>query len=226
MQSAPPLWNSPQPGAPPGGQASPFTKRCETLGNVALALGALELLSSVQRLLGPLFGKAILDFQRTIMPKTPHGPSMDDLMDAGKDLMAKVAIWEAVRAVPFLVATAVLIWIALRLRKAEPAALRAARTWSFAALGVVAVSTVLQVLVTIPATMEYQQAVVKMMTKVPAGPSAPPIDMGAMMSRVTMISSIIGLLAGVAFLSAWPIVLYVWAGKLQKDAPSAATGDG
>jgi hypothetical protein len=219
MQSAPPLWNSPQPGAPPAAATTPLTKRFETLGNVSLALGALELLSCVQRLIGPLFGKAILDFQRNIMPKTPHGPSFDEILDAGKDLMNKVTLWEAVRAVPFLIATSVLIWIALRLRKADAGALRAARTWSLAALGVVVLSTLIQIFVTIPATMEYQRALVKTMTSLPTrGGAAPPFDMGEMMSKMTIISSLIGLVVGVVFLSAWPIVLYVWAGKIQKDA--------
>jgi hypothetical protein len=219
MATAPPLWNSPQPGAPPAAQATPFTKRCETLGTLSLALAALEGLACFQRLMGPIFGKAILNFEKGIMPKTPGGPSFDDIVGAGKDLLDKIVIWEAVRAVPFLVATCVLGWIALRLRKAEPAALRAARTWSLAALGVVALSALIQIFVTIPATMEYQQAIVRLMPKIHSGSSAPPIDMDTMMSRVTLISSIVTLLGGIAFMSAWPIVLYVWAGKILKDAP-------
>lgn len=226
MQQAPPLWNTPQPGAPPGAMASSFTKRCETLGNVSLALAALELLSSVQRLMAPLFSKTILGFQRSIMPKPKHGPSFDDIMDSATGMLDKITVWESVRAVPFLVATCVLGWIALRLRKADPAALKAARTWSLAALGVVAFSAVIQVLVTIPAQIEMQTAIGKSMSKLPAGASAPPIDMGAMMTQIGLISGIIGLLVGVVFLSAWPIVLYVWAGKIMKDAPGASSADG
>lgn len=225
MQTSPPLWSPSQPGAPAAG-GSPLAKRCETLGNVALALSALELLSCVQRLLSPLLGRAAMRWQKAFMPKMPRGPSMDEMMDAGRELMDRIAVWEVVRTLPFLIATGVLIAIAVRLRRGDLGALAAARRWSAAALAVVALSAVIQVLVTIPATIDYTRAVVKTMPKLPAGPSGPPFDMGAMMSNMTMISSILGLIGGVLFLSAWPIVLYVWAGRIERaaESPEASLG--
>jgi hypothetical protein len=205
----------PSAGAPPGAQATPFAKRLETFGTVCLALGAMELVNCVQRLMAPLYRNAMLTWQKSFMPTTPSGPSMDDVIDGARRFGQRIAPWEAARTVPFLVATVVLIWIAVRLRKGEIEALFAARRWTFAALGVVALSALLQVLVTIPATIEYQKEIVATMAPLPGGT---PFDFGAFMSSFTVAISVISLILGVIFLSAWPIAVFVWSGKLLREA--------
>jgi hypothetical protein len=207
----------PPAGAPPAAPVAPLVKRYETFGNVSLALAALEGLLCVQRMFSPLLTRSAFGFQRSLMPKTRGGPPIDEIMDAAQKLGQSIAVWEAVRAVPFLIASAVLGWIALKLRKGEPAALHAMRKWTFAALGVVLLSTVIQALATVPATMEYQKAVVALMPASPPGAAAP-FDFGAFMSTFTLAITIAGLIAGAVFMSIWPIVAYVWAGKLIKES--------
>ncbi len=45
--------------------------------------------------------------------------------------------------------------------------------------------------------------------------------MKAMTSTVTLVSTIGGLVVGTLFLSVWPVVLYVWAGRLIRDGALA-----
>jgi hypothetical protein len=123
--------------------------------------------------------------------------------------------------VPFVVATCVLLWIAIRVRRGDTKALGAARTWALAALGVVATSALVQVLVTIPATMEYQRQVMDAMAVLPPRAKAP-FDIKGVMSAATIVGSIGGLVMGTMLLSVWPVTLYLWAGRLLRDATQAA----
>jgi len=220
----PPLWNMPSPGSPPGAAMPPSAKRVETFATVCLALSALELVYCVQRLLSPIFTRSVLSWQKALTPKTRGGPPMDEIMAAAQRFAQSIAIWESARAVPFLIATCALGWIALRLRKGETAALFAARRWTFAALGVVAISTLIQVLVTVPATMEYQKSLVGMMPVMKRG--AAPFDVGALMSSVTLAATVIGLIVGAITFSAWPIAVYVWSGKLIRETSAAREPSG
>jgi hypothetical protein len=208
----PPLWNQPAPPDP--------AKRYETLGTACLALSVLELLYCVQRLLSPFFSRSIIELQRSILPETPHGPPVGGMVDAAQGFMAKIALWEAARTVPFLIATGFMIWIAIRLRRGDARALFTARKWTFWALGVVVISVLIQILVTVPATMAYQRDVVDLMP-VPAG-SAMPFDMKRIMSSVTLVSTLFGMLSGTLLAIAWPIAVYLWAGKLIRETPPAA----
>lgn len=74
-----------------------------------------------------------------------------------------------------------------------------------------------------PATLEYQRHLVDSLPAMPAGAGTPPIDVKSFTSSVTAISVMLGLAGGIVFLSAWPIVLYVWAGQLIREtlAPDA-----
>ena len=217
-QQAPPLWNQPHPGQQPG--AHPFAKRFETLGNVSLGLGAGELLYCLWRLVSPLLSQAMVGAQRGMLAGAKGAKGavpMAGITDAAQAFMAQIQLWEALRTLPFLVATGFLIWIARSIRKGDASALSAAKVWSLGALGAVAISVVIQILVTVPATMEYQRAIVDLMPTIPGG-SAAPFDVKKMTSSITIISTVIGLFFGTVILSAWPITLYFWASKLRRDA--------
>ena len=220
---APPLWPAgPPPGAPPGTRAPPSpARRRETLGTVCLVLSIIELLYCGYRLLSPLLSRGILDAEKAFFRSMPTGAPAKPMMDAAEAFMARIAVWEAARTVPFAVATCFLLWIAIRLRRGDAGALRAARTWMPFALGVVAVSALIQALVTVPATLEYQRQVVDLMPAMSSGAKAP-FDVKAVTSAVTMVSAIAGMALGTLFLSVWPVVLYVWAGRLIRDAARAA----
>jgi hypothetical protein len=222
-QQSPPLWNQPYPGQQPG--AHPFAKRFETLGNVSLGLGIGELLYCLWRLVSPLLSQAMVGAQRGMLAGTKSAGRMVGINDAAQAFMAKIQLWEALRTLPFLVVTAFLIWIALRIRKGDAKALAVAKLWSLGALGAVAVSVVIQIVVTVPATMEYQRAIVDLLPTMPSGSSAP-FDVKKMTSSITIISTVIGLFFGTVILSAWPIALFFWASKLQRDSAAQASAYG
>jgi hypothetical protein len=222
MQGPPPLWpQQPPPGAPPGARPPPsLAKRMETLGNVCLVLSLVELLYCAQKLLAPLFTRNIFDMEKVMFRRLPGAPPISPMMDAAAGFVARIAIWETTRTVPFVVATCFLLWIAIRLRRGDAGALVAARTWMPFALAAVFVSALIQVLFTLPMTMEYQRQVVELMPAMPSSAAAP-FDVKAMTSMVTMLSAISGLVMGTLFLSVWPVMLYVWAGRLSRDAAKA-----
>jgi hypothetical protein len=206
MPPPPPARNQPTPAA-----------RYRQLGTTSLVLAILELLYCVWRLLTQLFSESINAASRALVPQAPNGPSVKDMMDAARDFGQRIAVWEAVRTIPFLVATGFLLWIALRLREADARALFTARTWTLWAFGAVAVSLAIQITFTVPATMEYQRRIAAMMPSIPTGENGPPIDMKEMMSSISSVSLIFGLVLGTALAAAWPIVLRVWAGRLIRE---------
>jgi hypothetical protein len=213
-QQAPPVWDQPSPGAPRGPRSP--AQRYETLGTTCLALSIGELLYCLWRLLSPLVSRTMIEAQRRMLPSNAGGVPMAKITDAAQSFMAQIQVWEAVRTVPFLVATAFLLWIALRLRKAEEKALFAAKAWGLWALGAVVVSVLIQILITVPATIEYQRAVVDLIPTMPAGASTP-FDVKKMTSSITIISTVMGLVIGTVAMAAWPIALYFWASKLIRE---------
>jgi hypothetical protein len=185
-------------------------------------LAILELLYCAQKLVSQIFSHSMIEGQRSLFPTTPHGPPMNAMLDAAQALSRRIAPWEIGRTLPYVAATVLLLLIAIRLRRGEVAALVTARQWAFAAFGVVAVSLLIQIVAILPATMDYQRVIVESMPAAPAGTGAPPFDMKQMMSSMTLVGTLVGLVMGTAFMSAWPIVLYVWSGKLLRQA--RATG--
>jgi hypothetical protein len=209
----------PVPAGPPG---PPPAKRYETLGTVTLVLALLEVAYCLFRLVSQLLNSSLIEAERAFFPSTPHGPPMGAMFDAARVFAQRIAPWEAARTVPFLVASAYLAWLALRLRRGDARALFVARQWVWAAFGTIALSLLIQVLVTMPATMEYQRQIVETMPTLPAGKGAPPFDMKQMMGSMTLVGAILGVVVGTVVLSVWPVVLWVWAGKLIRETAAPA----
>ncbi len=201
-------------------EGSPLAARCRTLGTLSLVLAILEIVYCGQKVVFQLMNSRIIAAERAYMPKTP-GMSPAIYTEAN-ELARRVVPWEIARMVPFIVASVVLLFIARRLRAGDLAALGVARQWAFAALGVVGLSLLVQIVAIVPATLDYQARMVELL---PATPRGAPFDMGQMMSSMTMVGTVMGLAMGTVILSVWPIVLYVWACRLQRDARSAFSGD-
>jgi hypothetical protein len=216
-QQSPPGWYAP-PGALPGPDPRVKTPaaRWKTLGTTCLALSVGELLYCLWRLVSPLFSHKMMEAQRGMLPSTAGGVSIGKMADAGERFMAEIQRWEMLRTLPFLLATAFLLWIALRLRKAEEKALFAARIWALWALGAVAISLLIQILVTVPATIAYQRAIVDLIPAMPTGAAAP-FDVKQITSSITIISTLIGVAIGAIVVAAWPVALYFWASKLIRE---------
>jgi hypothetical protein len=209
------------PAAPP---APPAAVSVRTLGTTALVLGILELCYCGFRLVSQALNATILAAEKSMFRTTPHGPPMGALMDEAQVYAHRIAPWEMLRTVPFAVATGVLVWIAVRLRRGDEGALEAARRWIYWALGAVVFSLLVQLVFTLPATMEYQRHVVAAMPVLPGHGGAPPVDTRELMGSMTLVSTILGVVFGTAFLSAWPIVFHVWSGRLLRRLQAVAAG--
>lgn len=121
---------------------------------------------------------------------------------------------------PFAVASVVLLFIARRLRAGDLGALGVARQWAIAALGVVALSVLVQIIAVIGPTMDYEARVVELMPKTPAAKA--PFDVTQFMSSMTMMGLVMGVAMGAVAMSVWPAILYVWAGRIRRDASTTA----
>jgi hypothetical protein len=218
-----PLWND---ALPPGARPFPDAplrpdKRYVTCGTTCLVLAAADLLYSLQKVLGSVLSGPLIEFEKTMLASGKHPVAMPGVLDAASDFLARIAFWESLRMVPYVIAGGVLLWIGARIRRGDARGLRAARTWVWCALGVVLVSALVQLLVTVPATMEYQRRIVAALPVLPASARPPPFDIKRMMSTFTIAFSTLGLVTGTATMATWPIVLYVWAGRLLRDVPTA-----
>jgi hypothetical protein len=193
------------------GAASTDQKRLETLGTFCLVFGITELLYAVYQVLAAAMGSSLLELQRRVIAGIAAGmsgrgaPAMPAVLDAAQDLVRRIAIANAVRMVPFVIASGVLVALALRLRRGDLSALRAARTWSYWALGVVGLSALLQLLVTVPATMDYGRRIFATLPMPPPGRAGPPFDVLRFMDTVMMASAIGTALIGSLVLAIWPI---------------------
>jgi hypothetical protein len=187
-----------------------------TLGTTALVLGILELSYCGFRLVTQALNSTLIAAEKSILPATPHGPPMGALMDEAQVFAHRIAPYEVLRTVPFAVATGVLLAIAVRLRRGDEGALEAARRWIYWAMAAIVFSLLVQVVFTLPATMEYQRHVVDVMPVLPSRGGAPAVDMKQMMGSMTLVSTILGVVFGTGFLAAWPIAFHVWSGRLMR----------
>lgn len=182
-------------------------------GDALPRAGILEIVYCALKGVLQLLNTRILAAERRLMPSPA-------IFSAAETMSRRIVPWEIARTVPFAVASVVLLFIARRLRAGDLGALAVARQWAIAALGVVGVSLIVQFVAVVPATLDYQT---KLADSLPsASRTGAPFDVGAMMSSLTMMGMVTSVGMGALILSAWPIVLYVWAGRLQRDARGAS----
>jgi len=196
-------------------QGTPLERRCASLGNLCLVLGILEIGYCGQRVILQLLNDRIVRAERAFFPSGAHPPPAGIYSEA-EAFAHRVAPWEIARTVPFVVAAVALLFIAHRLRQGDLAALGAARQWALAALGVVAVSLLVQIIAIVPATMDYQARVVEMLPTPPHGKA--PFDVGQFTSSMTIVGLGFGLAFGAVGMSVWPVIFYIWAGRLRAEA--------
>ena len=194
---------------------TPLERRCASLGTLCLLLGILELVYCGQRVIMQLLNDRIVRAERAWFPSGAHPPPAAIYGEA-EAFAHRVAPWEIARTVPFVVAAVALLFIARRLRQGDLPALGAARQWALAALGVVAVSLLVQIIAIAPATMDYQARIVELVPTPPHGKA--PFDVGQFMASTTVVALGFGLAAGAVGMSVWPVILYIWAGRLRAEA--------
>jgi hypothetical protein len=194
--------------------------RYANLATTALALAILEIVQGLFRVITQIANMAY-GTHHAFTPKTVRGEALTEMTELGTRFAQRIGPWEIARAVPFLVASALLVSIALRIKRGDVEALRVARQWAFLAFGVLALSVLIQAMVTVPATLDYQEHLVAVMPVVMPKSGAPPFDVKALIGSMTKVGALLGLVFGTAAMAAWPIILYVWAGKLLR-APAAS----
>jgi hypothetical protein len=230
-QGSPPPWpQEPTYSGPPGGPYAapggpyrapygvqrPLGSRIHSLGTLSLVLAILELLYCAVRVGSAALSSAVIEMQRSAMRAMPPEATqgLGAIQDVAQGFARRMMIWELVRLFPFVVATAFLMWIALRLRKGDTTALRAARTWMFGALGAIVLSLLIQLLVTVPLAAEMQS---RMLGVLNTNGKGPPIDTSAL-AGITEVFTVATMGFGAMVLSTWPVVLYLWAGRLSREA--------
>jgi hypothetical protein len=194
----------------------PLHDRLRSLGTLALVLSIMQIASTVLGLLSNLGSSSMMGFQRQMMGG--GAAQSEAIFKAAEEFSGKIAVAEAIRGVPFAIASGWLLMIAMRLRRGDVTALKPAREWPFVAFGVLALSVIVQLTFSVPAMMEYQQRIVSSMPAMPKGRGAPPFDFAAMMETMMAGAAYGGMVIGTVVMSIWPIVLRVWSGRLLRDA--------
>lgn len=198
----------------------PLHDRIRSLGTLALVLAIMQIASTVLGLLSNLGSGSMMGFQRQMMGGAAQS---DAIFKAAEEFSGRIAIAEALRGVPFAIASGWLLMIATRLRRGDVRALKPAHEWPFLAFGVLVLSVIVQLTITVPATMEYQQRIFSAMPAMPKGSGAP-FDMGAMMNTIMTGAAYGSLVMGTLIMAIWPIVLRVWSGRLSRDPQAQPPG--
>jgi hypothetical protein len=221
-QPAVPVWGPPPaapPGAPPGASKRPFDRRVDTFGIVVLITGGCGVLWSLFKiasavLAGPLT-QIYLAWLGNISPRAP----VANMMGPASDFLARISAFETANGIVMLVCSAILAWFGLGVRRRAAGSFERVRKWSIAALVVLALSTIARVIITIPATLAYTAQIAARMPKTPGSP----VDVGAITSSVTMVSTVMSVGLGVVMLAIAPIVLLVWSARLKAEADQGAS---
>ncbi len=213
------------PGTPYGQVAltpvEAWNKRVRLFGIVVIICAAAYLFLIVSRLAVRGLTVPLLRMYFAWLETMAPTVSLSKMVEPIQTFLDKMLIWEIVAAVPFAGCAAWLIFIGRRLRRCERAALGTIRTWTIAAAGCIVLSAVVQVFVTLPATNAYSAELMKVMPSTPAsGRGAPPFDISKMVSSMTSAATGVGIVLGLLTAAAFPVALYIWAKKLERDAPA------
>jgi hypothetical protein len=216
-------WIPPQ-GAPPGylqqspGEG-PVAKGFSNLGTWSLVLGILELLFCFYKLVSAALSSSIMAMNRSLLGAAPTPPPapLSGMMASVEEFTSKIALWEAIRALPFAIASGFLIGLAVRLRRGDRSALFAARIWVWFALGVIVLSVGLQLFVIFPLTLEYTRRLTSAMSSASTVGGKPVFDFGGVMDTMTLVSTGISLIVNTLFFAIWPVVLRLWADRLIRE---------
>jgi hypothetical protein len=150
------------------------------------------------------------------------GARFSKLMEPMENFMEKIAIWEMLRTVPFVIAAGWLVVLGRRLLRQDRSALAAIRTWCYASAAPIVISVLIQLIFVLPATLAYSEAVSKSMPMTtPHGSSAAmPFDISTFVSTMTNAATGAGIIIGAMTLAIFPLVLFFWSKKLSQDAPA------
>jgi len=216
----------PPAGAPPGavGQEAAAPRSWSNLGTLCMVLAGAQLLWFVYTVASAALALVALRYVSGYLgsasPGTAGAPGQ--LLDGVEAFARSQAIWQIARAVPFAACSVALAVIGFGIYRGRERSLRAARTWVWVALAVVALSLCLQIFVLIPESLEYQRLLGGRMGTTPLGAK------GSALDTYTLVMSIIMPIGWSVILAAWPIALRVWTDRLllEASAATASASDG
>ncbi len=198
------------PGAPLPTSAD---KRIKTLGTTALVLAILDLVWCLYKIGSAAISVPMMAFQRKMVPPASPGTpaGFEQLFEDMQENMVTLAAWDAARQVLFAIASAFLVYIALRLLRSDASALSLAQTWTWGAFAVIVVSIGIQAAVIYPMQMDYLERMQEFIAS--SGPM--PSGFGSTIEAFSLVSIIVTLVGGTIVMAVWPIVLRIWADRLQ-----------
>jgi hypothetical protein len=212
------------PGAPYGRAVlSPieaWNKRARTFGIVIIVCAAAYLFLIVTRLAFRGMTVPLLRMYFAWLESLSPTVSLSKMLDPIEVFLDKMLIWEIATAVPFAACATWLIFIGRRVRRCERAALGAVRTWTLAAAACIVFSLGVQIFVTLPATTAYSAELMKAMPAPKGGHGAAPFDVHAMVSSMTSAATGMGIVLGTLIAAAFPVALYLWSKKLERETPA------
>jgi len=215
-----PVADRPNWPSPLGPLPAPPDERIRTIGIVALILAILETLYAAYQLFAALLSGPLLKWQKSLFAGMPGGDPA--VFDSAEKLVGQITVGQSLRMVAFIAVSVWLIVIAVQLIKGRAAALEAARSWTWLALGALALSVLIQAFVLVPAQIASQQ---EMFRSLPTS-SGPPPPAGFMegMGIFTIVTTVVMVAVGAILMAIWPVALRLWAGKVLKQV-SAAKAD-
>jgi hypothetical protein len=210
------------PGAPAPTQIDPGIR---SIGIASVVLAILQLVWGLFQTISSVAALPMLHMQKKAFATGPAGsasPELTQMMDRMQDYMVTFAVWGSVRQLIFMIASAVLLYVAVRLMRGSPEALPLARKWSWGALAVLGVSVLIQAAILVPSQLDYQNHV---FDSVPGGASGAPTIMSSM-ETFTTVWAVIMMIGGAVIMAIWPIVLRFWADKAEEKYRELPVPDG
>jgi len=187
----------------------PRTARIASLGTASLAFGAIGLTCWV------LYAARVVF---VLVDPSSAVPSPEKLSAAQRAtceaLAVRVGIASSVRLVALMIASGVLVALALRLRRGDEGALRPLRIWTLFAFGVVALWTLVDLAVALPATRELDRMLFAAMRASGGNPDT--VSMSQDLSNVMIWVLLVGV---PLLLAALPLALRIWSRRLLVDRP-------
>lgn len=209
IQTPPQAQYIPPASALPGGTPPQADRDLASLGTTCLVLAVLDILYALYKV--AMSALSLFFMRSALSSPAPPSSAPDPMLALTERYMLTASLTEMGRMVPYLLASGVLIAIAFRLRQGQAEALRSTRLWAWCALGVVVLSVIVTAAITLPLTLELQEAVAR---QFPTGSAPSP---GGSWELLGMLSGLIQMVVGAVIMSIWPVVLLFWTDKLQRQ---------
>jgi hypothetical protein len=220
------------PGGPPaGGYAPPYghgawapspgkgDRRLATLGIVCIVLGILKILWVLYEIASSAFALFAVEAMASLVrsTKVTLPAAATKAIGLVQDMTHVAAFTTMGRVLPFGVLAVVQIWLGAKAHGMERSVLRALRKLAWWSWGAIAASLLVQAVFVIPRQLDFARELLDDLVKaVPWPGGISPLAGWSLPSPLWAVTAPV--LVAVAQ-STWPIVLWIWTGRLLADEP-------